>query len=279
VNSLELFVSAQNSEATRRAYKYDLNKWTSWLAGRVESVELADEFRSWLEQNHHPRTAARVFNTCRKFYQFIGAFNPFERLKSPRRVSNATPVVPDDSLVDRMVAICDSPRDKMVISLLLNGLRASEVADLTPNDVFWSSEYGIYLIRVVGKGMKERIVPATGEVTSVMQEYLAYVSPEQPFFVLSPKSKRMTMRQVEYVVEKWSEAAGKVIRPHKLRHHYATRLIRADAGVFAVQRLLGHASVATTQVYVTLDLRDVVKEALKDPRSAVTGKKGLRVVA
>jgi site-specific recombinase XerC len=87
------------------------------------------------------------------------------------------------------------------------------------------------------------------------------------------------MRQVEYVVEKWSEQAGEVIRPHKLRHHYATRLIRSDAGVFAVQQLLGHASVATTQVYVSLNLGDVVRESMKDPRNQARGKEGLRVVA
>src|SRR5687768_886146 len=86
VHPTDLFIQNQSSEATRRAYKYDLDKWFGWLGEDEESPETALKFRRWLEDNHQPRTAARVFNTCRSYYRWAMAdSNPFQSLKSPRR--------------------------------------------------------------------------------------------------------------------------------------------------------------------------------------------------
>jgi site-specific recombinase XerC len=72
-------------------------------------------------------------------------------------------------------------------------------------------------------------------------------------------------RVVEWVVEKWSKAAGKVLSPHQLRHHYATRLVRAKAPILTVSKLLGHESVATTQIYVSLDMSTLIDATDLDP--------------
>lgn len=272
--NVELFIENQQSEATKKAYRYDLNKWFDFLGKEKPTKDISLRFRRYLESNLHPRSAARVFNTCRSYYRWVGGPNPFASLKSTKRVSNSTPKVPEDSLVDHMVTICDNPRDSLVLALLLNGLRASEVADMTPDSVAWSEEYGMFLLRVVGKGYKERLVPATDETDAALRRW----TPGTKFLVFNSRGRRMSMRQVEYVVEKWSTAAGRTIRPHKLRHHYATRLVRSDAGLLAVSQLLGHASVATTQIYASLDLSSVIRASQKDPRNVVK-EKGLRIVA
>jgi site-specific recombinase XerD len=262
----ELFIANQNAEHTRSAYRYDLNKWFDWLGNRVPDAMMALEFRAWLESAHSSRTAARVFNTIRSYYRFTGRDNPFENIKAPRRIRNATPVVPEEEVVDKMLSLCDNTRDRLVINLLLNGLRAQEVCDLVKGSVVWSNTYSRDIMRVIGKGNKERLVPATLDTSMALRAYSVTDGP----LVKNEDGSKMHLRQVQYVVEKWSAKAGSPIRPHALRHQYATRLIRAGTSLLAVQRLLGHESVATTQVYVSLDMGDIVRESSKDPRNAVT---------
>lgn len=269
------FVRNQVSPATRRAYTYDLNKWTLFLGDRAPTEAIALDFRAYLESKLAPRSAARVFNTCRAFYRWLGGPNPFKNVKSPRRVVNATPKVPSDDLVDAIMALVDNDRDRLVVSLALNGLRRAEIADLRPEDVIWSPEYQCYVLRVIGKGQKERLVPANTETASALRRWQGKTVSE--WLLHDIHGHKLTERAVAYVVEKWSKAAGQEIRPHRLRHHYATRLVRSQASVFAIQRLLGHESVATTQIYVGLDLSDIVNEARKDPRDSK--QEGLRVVA
>lgn len=272
--NVQVFLDNQRSENTRKAYATDLAKWFEWLGDKPANVVNAVAFRKHLEANLHPRSAARAFNTCRAYYRFLGGDNPFASLKSPRRVKNATPKVPSESLVDNMLGLCDNVRDRLVLSLLANGLRASEVADLTPDAVQWSDEYDCMIMRVVGKGYKERLVPATTEV----QNALSAFEFGRKFLIESTPGVRLTRDAVTYVVQKWSKRAGDNLRPHSLRHGYATRLIRAGADLLSVSRLMGHESVATTQVYVALDLSTVVEAARKDPRNQPR-EQGLRVVA
>lgn len=272
--SVETFLDNQRSENTRKAYESDLRKWFEWLGERPVNIANAIAFRKHLEATMHPRSAARAFNTCRTFYRHLGGDNPFANLKSPRRVKNATPKVPSDSTIDKMIGLCDNVRDRLVLALLANGLRASEVADLTPDSVEWSDEYDCMILRVVGKGYKERLVPATTEVQNALSAW----DFGRKFLIEAVPGVRMTRDAVTYVVQKWSKRAGDNLRPHSLRHNYATRLIRAGADVLSVSRLMGHESVATTQVYVALDLSTVVSAARKDPRNQ-TREEGLRVVA
>lgn len=268
-NMMDLFVLNQSSPATRTAYRYDLNKWLSWLGIRVPDARAAVEFRAYLESTLNPRSAARIFNTCRSFYRFVGGDNPFAALKSPRRIRNAVPVVPGDELIWRMLDSCDDTRDRLILHLLLNGLRAQEVCDLKADSITWSPEYGRDIIRVVGKGNKMRLVPATLETSRSLRGNSGATLPPDGHLIHGRSRLCLTMRQVEYVVERWSKVAGQIIRPHKLRHHYATRLTRNGTNVFALQRLLGHESIETTKVYVSLDLSDIVRESSKDPMNVV----------
>lgn len=145
---------------------------------------------------------------------------------------------------------------------------------MTWNDVEEHDGIGTVL-RVNGKGSKQRLVPATVEVEIAVNRARAWLmtwgTPEQrrsERLVTGHDGSPLTVRQVEHAVYKSAEYAGvEDMHPHALRHHYATRLIRAGASPLHVSQLLGHASVATTQVYVTLDLADLAKAAQLDPRN------------
>jgi integrase/recombinase XerD len=272
--NVSTFLDNQRSENTRLAYRNDLAKWFEYLGTQPANVATAIGFRKHLEATTHPSTASRCFNTCRAYYRFVGGINPFQSIKSPRRVKNPTPRVPSNDLVDKMVSLCDNVRDRLVLALLNNGLRASEVADLSSDAVEWSDEYDCMIMRVVGKGFKERLVPATTEVQNALSQWTF----GRKFLIEDAPGVRLTRDAITYVVQKWSARAGQEIRPHALRHGYATRLIRAGADVLSVSRLLGHESVATTQVYVALDLSTVVGAARKDPRN-VTPSSAIEAVA
>jgi site-specific recombinase XerD len=183
--------------------------------------------------------------------------------------------VPEDSVIDRLVEACNEPRDAAIIALLLNGLRASEVGSLETTDWTWSETYSCHIIRVLGKGFKERLVPANSQTSERVSRYLNGRQ-RASTWLLGPS--QTTLRAIEYVLEKYCERAGIAgVSPHSLRHAYATRLARAHVGVFQLQQLLGHASPATTQRYITLDMGDLVEAARKDPRHDATERK-LRLV-
>lgn len=281
----DTFVGMQQSYETRRAYGRDLRLWFAFLDSRG-STEATEEdalaFRDHLVETFNPNGAARVWNTVRTFYRFARVpSNPFEYVKAPKRVTNQTPKVPSDEDVEALVqAAGQQPQRALIVALLLNGLRASEVAGLRKDDV--ERHEGATILRVIGKGKKERLIPATIEVERAMTRYHETCSTAQrqsPFVVSEYGGDQLTYRQVEHAVYKSSEYAGiEGMHPHALRHHYATRLIRAGVSDLHVQKLLGHASVATTQVYVGLNLGDLIAATQKDPRNQ-TGAESVRVVA
>ena len=266
IADISLFLDNQSSPKTSSTYRWALERWFAFLGDREATEQIAIDFRKHLEDTVSNRSAANVFNTVRAFYRWNGEYNPFERLKAPKKLANYTPKVPEDSLVDRMLELCDDARDKAVLLLLLNGLRASEVADLTVDSMYWSEEYQINILRVVGKGNRQRLLPIVDEVAWAVQDYSQTQDSGRFWMFLASDGGKMTLRGVEYVVEKWSRLAGDEIRPHRLRHHFATRLVRGGVPLFSVQQLLGHVNVQSTQIYTHLDLADLVSASKADNR-------------
>lgn len=294
----ETFIGMQQSEETRKAYRKDLVRFDAWEAQNV-SVVTAEEalaFRQFLaeESGLAVNTQARVWSTVKGYFRFLvikGDLdkNPFEYIKGPKRPTNVAPKSPDNDDVAALVkASMDNPRRRLIIALLLNGLRASEVTGLKKSDVekheveVEGETHIVTVLRVLGKGMKERLVPATTEVEEAMLAWHEYSRNHQPaavrtseYLIPEYNGLPLTLRQVEHAVYRTAEYAGiEGMHPHALRHHYATRLIKAGASPLHVRDLLGHASVATTQVYVRLDIADLVGAALADPRNII-GKKML----
>lgn len=272
------YVEMQSSAETRRAYRRDLHKWFNFIGQKELDVDRVTAFKRHLELTLSPNSAARTWSTVRGFYKYLGMLTgemvptPFEYVKAPKRPSGVTPKVPTDEDVDALVqTAADDPARALVVALLLNGLRAGEVTALRVEDVEQHDGVGIVL-RVNGKGGKQRLVPATVEAELAIGRYAMSRQPGaqgmSPWLVSQYDGSQLTVRQVEHAVYKAAEYAGvEGMHPHALRHHYATRLVKAGASPLHVQQLLGHASVSTTMVYVTLDLRDLAGAAAKDPRN------------
>lgn len=279
------FVAMQQSPETRRAYSRDLRVLADFLSEReITTITNADaiEFRDYLVDEYTPNGAARVWNTVRTFYRGeLRGDSPFEWVKAPKRTANTTPKVPSDEDVAALIgAAWDNPQRSLIIALLLNGLRASEVGGLVKGNV--EQHEGATILRIIGKGQKERMVPATIEVERAMTRYDWACNDRQghSHFVVSDwQGDPLRYRQVEHAVYKSAEYAGvEGMHPHALRHHYATRLIRSGVSVLHVQKLLGHAKVSTTEAYVGLDLADLIRASRLDPRNQPS-QPAVRVVA
>jgi site-specific recombinase XerD len=268
---METFIAMQRSAETRRAYMQDLRRWSTFSEGQVVDANLVVAFRDHLSATLAPRSAARTFSTVRTYHRWLvqqgqATVNPFDSMKGPKTTSNSTPKVPTDADVDALVeSSYQHPTWRAVIALLLNGLRASEVGSLLYENITRGPE-GIYM-KVIGKGQKERLVPMTNEAWVALQMYWGPNIPVGPYALADVYNQPYSGHAVRNMVyECASKVKLKGMHPHALRHHYATRLIRAGANIMQVRDLLGHASVATTQVYVTLDLADLFEAARLDPR-------------
>ena len=285
---IDTFIEMQSSHNTRRAYRNDLTRWVTFLDGRTPTVDLVVTFKAGLEAALAPASARRTFAAVKSFYNWVGLEpNPFGRVKAPKTVANATPKVPSDASVEALLAAIDTTslqgkRDRAIVWLLLNNLRASEVADLGRDDLYFeqNEKYSAWVLRVTGKGMKERFVPATAEAVEAVQAFQRFTQRLNDRLLYDHDGKALTYRQVEEAVYRAAKAAGlEGMHPHALRHHYATRLARSGINIIALQKLLGHARADTTQQYVTLDLSDLIEAAKVDPRQQREEQPVLRLVA
>ena len=284
------------SERTVRAYRSDLDRFaTFWErdfgAGSATSTPLAHvdslAVRSYLASLHRARLAsrslARHLSTLRSFFRWAcreGHLekNPARALPSPRlpRTLPRAMTLPDTERL--LTAEEDGPfpeRDRALFELLYaTGLRVSEAAGLDLEDVDFTAR----VLRVVGKGNKERIAPFGEEAGDALAAYLPARGERrrgsraaetdddgEPLFVNS-RGGRLTTRSMARLLKRRLRAAGlpAEISPHALRHSFATHLLEAGADLRAIQELLGHASLSTTQKYTHLDaarLRDVYRRA------------------
>lgn len=269
-SEVDAFTAMQTSPRTQAEYRKDLARW--YGAGLPLTVAGAAEYKSRLVGAYSEATAGRFWSTVRTFHRWLvhrGLLerSVFEVIKAPAR--RVQPVVesPSDNDVAALVTFCESPRDRAVVELLLCGLRASEVTDLRATSLRFEVGYGHYLV-VLGKGNKERIVPVSDEVVSSIH---SLGNTGSDWLVHNPDGSKLTYDMVNNLIDSASKKAGVSIYPHKLRHHYGTRMVRAGVNVLVLSKLLGHATVGTTQRYVSMDLTDLVEASRLDPRNNTGG--------
>jgi len=278
MTTLELaedFASMQTSSETQRAYRRDLLKWLDFAGPEPLTGDLVTRFKRWLEETLSPNSAARTWGTVKTFYRYAsqreGRYEPtpFDYIKAPKRPTGVTPKVPTDADVELLLSEARmDPRQHIVVALLLNGLRAGEVAAMKVEDVETHDVDGAatIMLRVNGKGRKQRLVPANFESINAIGRWGSQSDMDSAWLVHDYNGSPLSVRQVEESVYKAArEADIEGMHPHALRHHYATRLVKAGASPLHVQQLLGHANVSTTMVYVTLDVKDLVKASRLDP--------------
>jgi len=271
------------SANTVQAYLSDLRQFQQFLAGRgrswdeVEAEEVALYLSHLAAQELAARSRARKISALKNFYAYLvdeGVVenNPCAYISSPKLPSRLPSILIEQEVVALLEApTLDKPagyRDRAMLEVLYgSGLRVSELLALNMGDI---DELGF--VRCLGKGSKERIVPVGSHALRATELYLQYARPrlcrnprERALFV-NQRGQRLTRQGFWKIIKARAKEAGitKNITPHMLRHSFATHLLRRGADLRSVQEMLGHADLATTQIYTHLDkghLRDVYKQA------------------
>lgn len=263
------------SEHTIRAYRQDLGSFFDFLQDKkitaVDTDVLLFFIASLLKHGLEPATVARKLSSLKSFFKVLKrlgviAQSPADTIRTPRK-KRRLPGVLTCEQVEAGMRIED-PRDRAMMELLYScGLRAGELVGLNLADIDFQQEE----VRVLGKGGKERILPMGRTASEAVKGYLrvrhAVPGPSaQPALFLNRRGGRLTTRSLQNIVRKCliqvARASG--TNPHVLRHSFATHMLERGADLRAVQELLGHASLATVQIYTHLTaqrLKDVYAKA------------------
>ncbi len=231
------------------------------------------------------RTQARIISGIKQFYGYLLLENyitvdPSELLDQPK-IGRKLPEVLTIEEIDRLIDALDmskteSHRNKAIIETLYScGLRVSELVNLRFSDLFFEEGF----IRVIGKGNKERLVPVSASVEKEISIYNDHIRRHQNIkkgdenvVFLNRRGGKLTRVMIFTIIKDLAERIGlqKTISPHTFRHSFATHLLEGGANLRAIQEMLGHESITTTEIYTHLDQR-YLKEAILSfhPRNAV----------
>lgn len=267
------------SDNTRVSYLSDVDRFADYIGIRDFNTVTAEDIESFLADLYDlgiaPRSQARILSGIKSFFKFLRLerlieTNPTLLVDGPR-LGRHLPDVLSVGEIDDMIAAIDvskaeGPRNRAIIEMLYScGLRVSELVNLEINSVSFDEQ----IVTVVGKGNKERVVPVSDVSLALIREYLRGNGRPDPrkgeenILFLNRLGRRLTRVMIFYIVKALAEAAGikKVISPHTLRHSFATHLLEGGANLRAIQQMLGHESISTTEIYIHLDstrLRDEI---------------------
>lgn len=269
-----LVVERGSAKNTVEAYGRDLAHYQSFLLDRgkrdVASIERADIeafVSAYAQLDYAASSTERALAAVRGMHAFLVAerivdSNPARAVPLPKRPQ----CLPRVLSVEQVRTLVEQPfaqdatgqRDRTILEVLYGcGLRVSELCGLDVRDVML--EEGI--VRVFGKGSKERVVPLGGAAKSALRDYLATWRPQlarpastHDAVFLNRRGGRLSRQSVHTICERYGRLVGiSGLHPHTLRHCYATHLVEGGADLRVVQELLGHASIATTQIYSHID--------------------------
>jgi integrase/recombinase XerC len=217
-----------------------------------------------------PRSLARTLSAWRGFYDWLGRdnranINPCVGVKSPKAAKGLPSVLSPDDAVRMVSSEQDGKlgvRDKALFELAYScGLRVSELTGLDTNSI----DPGTGEVRVLGKGSKTRIVPVGEPALRALAAWLPvraeWALPNEKALFVGRSGKRIPPREVQRRIKTWALAAGLDVdvHPHMLRHSFASHVLQSSGDLRAVQEMLGHASIASTQVYTHLDFQHLAK--------------------
>ncbi len=276
---LELEKNASSN--TVDSYRRDLMRYLDHLdrAGiraldAVQGEHISGFLRTLVGVGLSPRSVARSLSAIKGFHKFllgerIAAHNPTVNIEPPKR-SKTLPDVLSQAEIERILNQPDPDqplglRDKAILeTLYATGIRVSELVELKQSNL----QLDLGVLRVMGKGSKERIVPVGTSATEWIGKYRANVrsslikqSDTHDVVFLNSRGRPMTRMAVWNIVHRYAESAGveKDVHPHTFRHSFATHLLEGGADLRAVQEMLGHSDISTTQIYTHID-REYLKE-------------------
>ena len=216
------------------------------------------------------RSLARMLSAWRGFYRYLArdhgyTSNPCVGLRAPKaKKSLPQALSPDEA--GRLMEIPDddrlATRDKAIYELFYSsGLRLAELTSLAPADINFSDA----TVRVTGKGAKTRVVPVGSHALAALKKWLAkralLVKEGTEALFVNRNGTRLTARAIQYRMKQWALKLGLAanVHPHVLRHSFASHVLQSSGDLRAVQEMLGHASISTTQVYTHLDFQQLAK--------------------
>jgi len=264
------------------AYQNDVEKLRDFAEARkmdvthIELRHLNDFVKELYDLGLSARTQSRILSGVKQFFHFLlleGIIDkdPGELLEMPK-IGKKLPEVLTIEEVDSMLASIDlskpeGHRNKAILETLYScGLRVSELVNLKYEDIFFEEGF----MRVIGKGSKQRLVPISPSVTKEIELYevatrnhMKIQSGNESYVFLNRRGAKLTRVMIFTIIKNLTEAAGirKNVSPHTFRHSFATHLLEGGANLRAIQEMLGHESITTTEIYTHLDQR-YLKEAI-----------------
>ena len=263
-----LEVENNASKHTLRAYRKDLEAFSDYAgrkAGDIEMIDVRGFVAQQIKNGLNKATAGRRLASVRSFLNFLCReghikSNPAKLVTTPKTEKR----LPNFLSVDDVFSLLEKPegigilhaRDRAILELLYSsGLRVSEIAELNADDV--NTKEG--LVKVRGKGKKERILPIGSKAIDAIKTYAVeklLLKKKAGAMFLNRRGARLSDRGVRRIVVKYSRLIGVngQIGPHTLRHTFASHLLQAGADLRVIQELLGHSSLSTTQKYTHIDI-------------------------
>jgi integrase/recombinase XerD len=274
------------SQNSIEAYQHDIEKLCQFLEikkvdATPEEIDLSTlrEFLRWIsELGMMPTSQARIISGIKAFYKYLMMEdlikkNPSELLEAPKTARKLPDVLHVEE-IDLMISMIDlskpeGVRNKAILETMFScGLRVTETINLKISDISFTDQF----VRVIGKGNKERLVPigrvaikAINFYTDNIRNHIEPKSGSHDILFLNNRGTKLSRVMIFLLIKKLAMEAGikKKISPHTFRHSFATSLVEAGADLRAVQQMLGHESITTTEIYTHIDrefLRDVITQ-------------------
>ncbi len=270
------------AENSWMAYEQDIQKLKSYALEQEKSpIEITySDLKSFIallfDLGLSARSQARIISGIKQFYHFLRIeialkVDPSELLEQPkigRKLPEVLTVAEIDALIDSIdVSKPEGHRNRAIIETLYScGLRVSELVELRISELFFEEGF----IRVIGKGNKQRLVPVSKSVETAVSWYMEHQRKkldikkgEENIVFLNRRGSRLTREMIFTIIKQAAISTGlmRKISPHTFRHSFATHLLEGGANLRAIQEMLGHASITTTEIYTHLDQR-FLREAI-----------------
>ena len=263
------------SEHTTKNYKRDLDKFIRFLSDNSTSLEKCDEqdIRLFVNQERRkglsPRSIQRVLSSCRSFFNYLVEHKGFEKnhaqnISSPKS-SKSLPKALDADLIQKLLNFKPKTeletRDKAIAELFYSsGLRLSELQGIDIGDISIKER----TCRVVGKGNKTRDLPIGRQAVKSLRDWILirekYSTESDLAIFINKQGKRLSNRSIQARLKKLSTERGlPAVHPHMLRHSFASHILESSGDLRAVQEMLGHADIGTTEIYTKLDFQHLSK--------------------
>jgi len=298
INGFQSFLRLERSLSANsiKAYTEDIQRFLHFMKDKkydlsVDAIvhEHMKEFVQWLSENKtSAATQSRVISGIRTFYKYlllenIVSNNPTELLEMPktgRKLPDVLSVQDIDSLIQAIdMSSPEGHRNRAILEVMYScGLRVGEAVNLKISDLFFDTGF----VRVIGKGNKQRLIPIGSVAMKFVDRYRREIRPHQKmqkgfedYLFLNNRGRKLTTVMIFIIIKNLARDSGmkKHVSPHTFRHSFATHLVENGADLRAVQEMLGHESITTTEIYTHLDrkyLRDTIEKF--HPRSAKSKK-------